>query len=302
LQPLRACERDPEKWYSEHYGEEPNYSSLLDRLAPTPALRQQLLRSYFEPTEDQRDEGKKLPTRAHHAIASLVRSGALRVIITTNFDRLIETALEAGGITPTIISSPDDVDGATPIVHSGCTVIKVHGDYCDTRIKNSPSELETYDDRINRLLDRVLDEFGLVVCGWSADYDTALRAAIRRTPSRRYPMFWTKRGKLSPKATSIIKFRKANTIEIDGADDFVGRLEEKHEAIARYGEPHPLSKAAAQQTLKRYMSDERFTISLHDFVKEESRRAKQLLTSHDMLTAPGTVAHEMLAHRLRSYE
>jgi hypothetical protein len=25
--------------------------------------------------------------------------------------------LEAGGITPTIISSPDDVDGATPIVH-----------------------------------------------------------------------------------------------------------------------------------------------------------------------------------------
>jgi SIR2-like domain len=182
------CEPDPEKWYAECHGEEPNYSSLLDRLAPTPALRQQLLRSYFEPTEDERDQGKKLPTRAHHAITSLVRSGALRVIITINFDRLIETALEAGGITPTIISSPDDVDGATPIVHAGCTVIKVHGDYLDTRIKNSPSELECYDERMDRLLDRVLDDFGLIVCGWSAQYDTALRTAIRRAPSRRYPM------------------------------------------------------------------------------------------------------------------
>jgi hypothetical protein len=112
-----ACEPDPEKWYAERYGEDPNYPSLLDRLAPTSALRQQLLWAYFEPTDEEREEGKKVPTRAHHAIASLVRSGGLRVIITTNFDRLIETALEAGGITPTIISSPDDVDGATPIVH-----------------------------------------------------------------------------------------------------------------------------------------------------------------------------------------
>jgi hypothetical protein len=121
-------------------------------------------------------------------------------------------------------------------------VIKVYGDYLDTRIKNSPSELEQYDERMDRLLDRVLDEFGLIVCGWSADYDTALRTAIRRAPSRRYPMFWIKRGKLSREASSVIKFRKANIVEVDGADGFFGQLEEKHEAITRYGEPPPSIK------------------------------------------------------------
>jgi hypothetical protein len=261
-----------------------------------------LLGSYFEPTEEEREEGKKIPTRAYQAIASLVRSGAIRVIITTNFDRLIETALEAEGITPTIVSSPDDVDGATPIVHSGCTVIKVHGDYLDTRIRNSPAELEHYDERIDRLLDRVLDEFGLIVCGWSAQYDTALRTAIRRAPSRRYPMFWTKRGKLSRDASGLIRFRKANIIEIEGADDFFGRLEEKHEGIRRYGESHPLSQASALQTLKRYLSEERFAINLYDFVKEETRRSMELLSSADMLTAPVAVNIDLLTHRLRSYE
>jgi hypothetical protein len=50
------------------------------------------------------------------------------------------------------------------------------------------------------------------------------------------------------------------------------------------------------------MSDDRFTINLHEFVKEETRRAKQILTTHDMLAAPGTIDIQRLAHRVRSYE
>jgi hypothetical protein len=32
----------------------------------------------------------------------------VRVIVTTNFDRLLENALEAEGINPAVIASPDD--------------------------------------------------------------------------------------------------------------------------------------------------------------------------------------------------
>jgi hypothetical protein len=35
-----------------------------------------------------------------------------------------------------------------------------------------------------RLLDRILDEFGLIVCGWSADWDTTLRAGMREAMRR----------------------------------------------------------------------------------------------------------------------
>jgi NAD-dependent SIR2 family protein deacetylase len=43
--------------------------------------------------EEDRQEGRKTPTAAHRAIAALVRSGYIRVLITTNFDRLLEESL-----------------------------------------------------------------------------------------------------------------------------------------------------------------------------------------------------------------
>jgi hypothetical protein len=56
----------------------------------------------------------------------------------------------------------------------------------DTRIRNTPEELDKYDPRTDRLLDRIFDDFGIIVCGWSAEWDSALRAAIERCPSRRF--------------------------------------------------------------------------------------------------------------------
>jgi len=107
------------------------------------------------------------------------------VIVTTNFDRLIERALESEGISPTVISTSDSARGALPFAHARCTVIKVHGDYRDTRIKNTATELENYEPEMDALLDRILDEYGLIVCGWSAKWDKALCRAVLRCPNRR---------------------------------------------------------------------------------------------------------------------
>lgn len=85
----------PEAWWAEHGDGQPlGYSRLLGELASTPAARQALLAGYFEPTEADRDQGLKVPSAAHHAIGRLVARGAVRVILTTNFDRLTERALE----------------------------------------------------------------------------------------------------------------------------------------------------------------------------------------------------------------
>ena len=132
------CEPDPEKWYRCRFGRAPEYSDLLDAIAKTPAERQQLLRTYWEPNEQEREDGRKQPTLAHHSIATLTARGYIRVIVTTNFDRLLETALNEAGIVPTVISSPDQMEGALPIIHTRCCVFKLHGDYIDTRIRNTP--------------------------------------------------------------------------------------------------------------------------------------------------------------------
>ena len=160
----KDCEPDPAAWYSRVFGKEPGYSDLLAELALTPAERTNALRAYFEATPEERDEGKKIATVAHKAIARLVKAGYLKVIVTTNFDRLLEEALAAEGADPTVIATADMAKGAIPLAHSSCTVIKVHGDYRDTRLRNTAEELSTYDPEMDKLLDRIFDEYGLLVC------------------------------------------------------------------------------------------------------------------------------------------
>lgn len=97
-----SCDPDPMTRYRNTYRAEADYSKLLEELAATPDERNRLLRSYFEPTEDERKSGIKLPTKAHRVIATLVSKGLVRVIVTTNFDRLLEQAIHDEGVVPTV--------------------------------------------------------------------------------------------------------------------------------------------------------------------------------------------------------
>ena len=267
-----ACEPTPEEWYQAKYGSEPDYSEILAAIAKKPAERQQLLRSYWEPTEQEREEGAKQPTSAHRAIASLAEQGFVKVIITTNFDRLMEIALADVGITPTVLSSPDLVHGALPLIHTRCCVFKVHGDYLDTRIKNTPEELSSYPPEFDALLDRIFDEFGLIICGWSSDWDESLRNAMLRAPSRRFATYWAVRGEPSESAKQLMTHRGAEVIPIDNADTFFQSLQQQVMSLEEFSRPHPLSTEAAVASLKRYLSEPKFRIQLADLVREEVGR------------------------------
>jgi hypothetical protein len=48
-----AQDDSPATWYEKRFGKPPDYSTLLDGLAATPAERQSLLRGYFEPSEEE---------------------------------------------------------------------------------------------------------------------------------------------------------------------------------------------------------------------------------------------------------
>ena len=229
-----TVEVDPEVWWEQQGRPEPRYDSILPALASTDAARQALLRRYFDPPVQ--------PTEGHQALAALCAAGRIRVIITTNFDRLIERALDQVGITPQVITSPTSVAGMTPLTHAAVTVVKLHGDYAMPGLRNSPDELATYPPEWNSLLDRIFDEFGLVVVGWSADYDVALAEALSRARSHRYPVFWTSHnGRLSEAARRLIGNRGATVIDTTSADEFLSDLVERirrlDEVAARRGRP-----------------------------------------------------------------
>ena len=271
-----TCDPDPELWYRKKFERAADYSDLLDELAKTPAERQQLLRGYWEPNDREREEGEKQPTAAHRAIAALAAEGFIRVILTPNFDRLVETALSDKGVVPTILSSPDQVQGALPLIHTQCCVFKVHGDYLDTRIRNTPAELDPYPAEFDQLLDRILDEFGLIVCGWSAEWDGALRKAIYRAPSRRFSTYWAARGAPGDEAQQLISHRGAQVIRIENADSFFQTVQQHVESIEQFSRPHPLSTEAAVASLKRYLAEPRYRIQLSDLIDKTVERVAEV--------------------------
>ena len=295
-------EPTPESWYHEKYGKEPEYSDLLDQLTGTPAERQQLLRGYFEPNEQEREEGLKQPTEAHRAIAALAAQGYVKVILTTNFDRLIENALRDAGIEPTVLSSPDHVQGALPLVHTPCCVIKLHGDYLDTRIRNTPSELQTYPPEFEEVLAQIFDEFGLIVCGWSAEWDEGLRNSIYRSKSRRFTTYWAARGELKESAGRLISHRRAEIVPIDDAEKFFQTLREHVEAVEEFSRPHPLSTEATVAALKRYMSEPRYRIQLSDLVGDAVRKVLEGTGGEAFATNTPQLNGESFAARVRSYD
>jgi hypothetical protein len=257
---------DPESWWAEHGDGQPlGYSNLLGGLAPAAASRQALLAGFFEPSEDDLDAGLKVPSPAHRAISDLVKRGSVKVIVTTNFDRLTERALEDAGVSPQVISSTGALAGMAPLQHAAATVIKLHGDYADLLQRNTVDELTTYPAEWDALLDRVLAEYGLLISGWSAAWDHALVAALERLPVRRYPLFWDSRSAKGEAAGRLVAQQSGTVVQTADADELFTGLSTRLDALDRLAEP-PLTTALAIQRLKRYLPDERRRIDFYDLV------------------------------------
>ena len=293
---------EPDNWYLQKFGKEADYSDLLKDLVRTRAERQQLLRPYFEPNETEREQGDKEPTLAHRAMASLAAQGFIKVIVTTNFDRLMETALKDAGVEPTVLSSPDQVEGALPLIHTQCCVFKVHGDYLDTRIRNTTAELDEYTHEFDELLDRIFDEFGLIVCGWSGEWDGALQSAISRAKSRRFTTYWTVRGKPGDKAQKLIEHRRAQVIRIADADTFFRTVQEYVESIETFSRPHPLSTEAAVASLKRYLPESRYRIQLLELIRDTVEKVVEMTSGEAFAVRGLQPTTDLARERLRSYE
>lgn len=289
------------KWYRDKTGQEPNYSALLEEIASSPDERRAILHRYIEPDEQDQEEGRKVPTKAHQAIAQLVRSGHIRVIVTTNFDRLMENALREQGVEPTVVSSADALAGAEPLTHSRCYILKLHGDYKDARILNTDQELSTYPECYDRLLDRIFDEHGLIICGWSGEWDHALRSAFLRAPNRRYPVYWAARGSLGTGANELAAHRSAKTISITGADEFFRSLQQRVETLEQSQRQNPLSIELLVNSAKRYLAKPEHRIQLDELFSQETER---LLTQLDdnQFSPQGQWNQDEFRSRVQRYE
>jgi len=254
-------------WFETKFATGLSYSDVVGAIGLTSDQRAMMLREFFEPTPEERLDAKKQPTAAHRAIAELVKQGYIRCIVTTNFDRLIEMALSEVGVAPSVIIHDSDVAGALPLQHSACTVVKVNGDYLDGRFRNTPAELTHYPKPVVDLLRRIFAEYALIVCGWSADYDHALRDILLKT-KRRFPVFWCRRvGSTTHSVASAIH---ATVGDIQDADEFFMDLKERVMSVSSLRTPPPADPEVALATTKRLLAHGDDFVRLSDLVLNEA--------------------------------
>lgn len=272
-----AARDDPEAWYREKFRREPSYSAILATLGQRHGDRANIVRPYFESSEDDLESGEKRPTSAHLAIAQLVASRYIRVIVTTNFDKLLEDAIALEGVTPTVISTEEGAARAFTIAHDPCTVIKINGDYLDPHIRNTEDELRSYPAGLTALLGRIVAEYGLIVCGWSADWDHALRDVITAAESNPYGVYWTTTSAIKGTAKELAEAVAAVPLKIVDADQFFDRLNEDVVAMESLPAPAQLNSKIVVERVKRYIADPTQRIRLRGLVMDEVDRVLAII-------------------------
>lgn len=198
------------------------------------------------------------------------------MIVTLNFDRLMEQALRAEGIEPTIIATAADVAAMAPLHTLSCCVVHLHGDYLNpASMLNTTQELESYAPQMLELLQRIIGDYGLILAGWSGTYDPALVQAIKANYTARYTLTWIEPRTQTPAATEFLTLMNGLLLPAD-ADTAFGLLSDSVTALESRRARHPLTPEVAAATAKRELSGRWVAIDLHDTLGVEFERLHRI--------------------------
>lgn len=222
------------RWFEDFFEDEfegpVTFDKLMKKLGAEEENRRDILQPFLLPKDETGAPIPLKPTTAHQMIAKLVKDNIVSIIITTNFDPLLEDAIKDIGIRPVVIRS-DSKQPLMSVFPDICRIVKVNGDFENLNLKITPEDLKSYDPEIEDYLKRICAEYGLIVCGWSGDYDTGLQEILKKLTLRRYPTFWCLRPD-SKIPDDLYKHLRPVPIDIDSADQFftvlntvVGRLQ-----------------------------------------------------------------------------
>lgn len=203
----------PPKWSPSEY------SRAFEALYPTQEDR----RLYIK-----RQVSKGSPSLGHKVLGSLLCSSQTCCVFTTNFDSLIEdSATVAAQLLPssnrasaTLAAIDNSARAETCLCENEWPlIVKLHGDYQSTELKNTDSELLEQDKRLRLVLTQSLHRFGLIVVGYSGRDDSVMQAlrAVLSDPVR-YPkgIYWLCQdpARLLPAVTEFLSEAESAGVDV----------------------------------------------------------------------------------------
>lgn len=265
-----------EDWFAATFNRPLTYSGILAEVAPAPHERGAVLREFFEPSDANGSAALPEPTAAHRAIARLVAAGTVRVIVTMNFDHLFEAALREVGVEPVVVATDAAAEGLPPLHTVECCVVHLHGSYRDaSSMLNTDDELGTYKTHMHALLRHIVGSHGLLIAGWSAQWDHALRDTLRGNYRPFYTSAWINPSPLKGDAREVAAALGARAFEAT-ADEAFTRLADAVTAMRIRRARHPMTAGVIVDRIKRDLSGAQPAITAHDTFAAETGRLEGL--------------------------
>ncbi len=201
-----------QEWYTKNGSE---YCKLFEQFEPKEIGRQRYIESIIEGQE---------PSYGYVVLANLLASNYINTIITTNFDDLVYSACTSyTGIRP-IVYAYGVLASEMRITAQRPKILKLHGDFLYSTLKNTDSELAMQDPNMARQLTQVLSEYGLVVAGYSGG-DKSVMDILSRI-SDKNDLYWCiRRGEEPNEAVKKLLNEKGGFIvEIEGFDEMMNEV------------------------------------------------------------------------------
>src|SRR5690606_23236231 len=140
------------------------YSYYFEKCYPDPLVRQEFL------TNMVRD---KKPSIGFMCLSALVGHQKFNTVWTTNFDDLIERAINKLDISCQVVS-PENAKSVQNFRNDIPTVVKLHGDFRYDALQNTDEELQKLEDNLHRYFLDASSQRGLLVVGYSGSDESVL--------------------------------------------------------------------------------------------------------------------------------
>ncbi|PYS49294.1 MAG: hypothetical protein DMF68_10420, partial [Acidobacteria bacterium] len=168
-------------------------------------------------------EGRE-PSFGYVVLANLMANNYINTIITTNFDDLVYSACTTfTGIRP-IVYAYGVMASEMRMTAQRPKILKLHGDFLYSAIKNTGAEIAAQDPNMERQLRQVLSEYGLIVVGYSGGDESVMK--ILGQISERNDLYWCLRRGEEPNdaVKQLLSDKGGFIVEIEGFDEMMNEI------------------------------------------------------------------------------
>jgi NAD-dependent SIR2 family protein deacetylase len=280
------------------------YSAIFERVYPDRDARARFV------DEQLRDH---MPHLGHHQLAALVAAGLAPVLLTTNFDTLLEDAIR-----PMLPASerlaflePESASRApfTLATDARPLLLKIHGDLGAVTVKNTTAELMTHDEQLRDAALNLLGRYGLIVVGYSGR-DPAVMGMFREVLQlpNPYPagLTWVRRPEdtLSDEVADLLAAARAAGVEPVHEVEAAGMLELMAEVERAVTLPAPIREKLAEHRpvlLRHAAPPPSGPVGEYPQLRLAALPILDLPAEARLLEAPGSVPLQVLRQALRQH-